>query len=247
MDNKVLALVNGREITEFDLAQTARRFPRERQGYLNTEQGRKDLLEQIISFELMYNYALEEDMDEERDYLYQVENAKKEILTQYAISKVLSVVDVSDAEVKGYYEENMSSFIQEESVRARHILVDNLEDAEKIAKEIKEGMTFEEAANQYSNCPSKEQGGDLGTFTKGRMVPEFEKAAFEIEVGVVSEPVQTQFGYHLIKIEEKNSANVMPLSEVAPKIKNELLQMKQSEKFLGLTSELKNKFDVVIK
>ena len=246
MENKVLALVNGREITEADVASVVRRFPRERQAQLNSESGRRDVLDQIISFELIYNYARDNNLDQETDFTTQLENVKKEILTQYAINKVLSEVCVTESEIENYYEQNKDKFAQQESVRAKHILVDNIEEAQKIADEIKSGLSFEEAAAQHSKCPSNAQGGDLGSFTKGRMVPEFEQAAFDLPVGSVSEPVKTQFGYHLIKVESKQEATLKSLEEVSSVIKNEIIQLKQNNLYTNLTNELRSKFPVEI-
>ena len=88
-------------------------------------------------------------------------------------------------------------------VRASHILVSTLEEANSVLKELKEGAEFGILAQKYSQCPSKEQGGDLGFFSKVQMVKEFEDAAFSMDVGQVSEPVKTQFGYHIIKVTGK--------------------------------------------
>jgi peptidyl-prolyl cis-trans isomerase C len=244
MDSKVLARVNGREITEYDLVQTVTRFPRERQEYFVTEQGRKELLDQVVSFELVYNFAKDNALDAEQPFKEQMANVEKEVLTQYAVNRVLSQVDVTEKEVKDFYQNNMSMFIEEESVRAKHVLVENLEEANKVLKEIKSGLSFEDAAQKYSNCPSKAQGGELGTFSRGRMVPEFEKAAFELEVGVISEPVETQFGYHLIKVEEKIAPNLKPLKEVENVIGNNLMQQKQNQTYSEFTNFLKSKYNV---
>ncbi len=84
------------------------------------------------------------------------------------------------------------------TVRASHILVEHTHEAEDIQKKLKEGKTFAELAKSFSKCPSRMQGGDLGQFGKGQMVPSFEQAAFALKVGEVSGPVRTQFGYHLI-------------------------------------------------
>lgn len=89
-----------------------------------------------------------------------------------------------------------------EQVRARHILVDHEYEARDLMKKLDDGKSFEELARQFSKCPSGEAGGDLGRFSRGKMVPAFEEAAFSLEVGQVSDPVRTQFGYHLIKREE---------------------------------------------
>ena len=88
-------------------------------------------------------------------------------------------------------------------VKASHILVSSLEEANKVISELKNGKEFGELARKYSSCPSGKQGGDLGFFSKGQMVKEFEDAAFSLEVGSVSGPVKTQFGYHIIKVTEK--------------------------------------------
>lgn len=84
-------------------------------------------------------------------------------------------------------------------IRASHILVDHEYEATDLLTKIKDGKTFEELAQKFSKCPSGEQGGDLGFFSRGMMVPEFETAAFELQPGETSSPIKTQFGYHLIK------------------------------------------------
>ncbi len=89
------------------------------------------------------------------------------------------------------------------TVRAEHILVDTEDEAWALKSRITEGESFEELAKQYSKCPSKEKGGDLGYFVRGQMVPEFEAAAFETPIGGVSDPVKTRYGWHLIKVTRK--------------------------------------------
>lgn len=244
MQNNVLATVNGKQITEKDLEITISRFPREKQSYFSSEQGKKQLLEQIISFELIYNYAKEEGLEEEQEYLVQLEALKKEILTQVAVKKIVGQATVTNEEIEAYYHANQNVFKTEETVSAKHILVDTFEKAQEIENKIKAGMLFEEAAEKFSSCPSKDHGGNLGSFGRGRMVPEFEKAAFELGVGVVSGPVQTQFGYHLIKVEEKAEGSIKPLTEVKELIQGELLQERQSYQYAKFTEELKNKYKV---
>ena len=116
----------------------------------------------------------------------------------------------------------------------------------EILKEINEGLSFEEAASKYSTCPSKENGGDLGEFTKGKMVPEFEEAAFSIEEGKVSNPVKTQFGYHLIKVKYKKEAGDSTLEEVKDQITQQVIGMKQQEIYMGKTEALRRKYEIKI-
>jgi peptidyl-prolyl cis-trans isomerase C len=247
MDNKVVAIVNGREITERDMEETLIRFPKERQEFLRSDEGKKQLLDQIISFELIYNYAVDAGLENEEGYIESVERAKKELLTQWGINKFLSQVAVTDEEAEEYFKANGQYFKGNETVSAKHILVDSLEKANEVLEKLKDGLTFEDAAEEYSSCPSKAQGGNLGEFTRGQMVPEFEDAAFKLEIGVVSEPVKTQFGYHLIKVENKKEAKSKEFSEVKDMIKGRLLQERQNYKYVEMTNDLKNKYSVEIK
>ena len=210
-----------------------------------TEQGKKQLLEQMISFELMFQFGKEASLDKTKEFETEVEKFKKELLTQMVINKVISEVTVTDYEALKYYEENRSMFSEPENVTAKHILISSEEEANKIKKEIESNnVTFEEAASQYSSCPSKEQGGNLGSFSRGMMVPEFEEAAFASEIGVVTEPVKTQFGYHLIKVEAKNAGKDLDFEEVKDGVVNQLLQETQQKKYFDLIGELSSKYTI---
>ncbi len=246
MENKVLAVVNGRQITDADINMTIAKFPPEKQGYFQNPQRRAQLLDQMVSFELVYNFAKDNDYEKDEVYIAQLEAAKKDLLTQTAINKILSEVTVTDSETEEFYNANKDKFVVEQSVRAKHILVDVEEEAVEIRKKISEGMTFEEAAAKFSSCPSNAQGGDLGSFTRGKMVPEFENAAYELALGEVSEPVKTQFGYHLIKVEEKTEAAQESFENVKGMIINNLTQQKQNAKYMELIEKLKGKYKVEV-
>lgn len=168
------------------------------------------------------------------------EEATKELTLGIKMEKLLeehaAVEPVSDAAIEAHYNKNVQRFSTPPQVRARHILLKfgpKTTDEEKAAmkKKIAEiraevtkegGKTFEALALEYSGCPSKAQGGDLGFFGRGQMVPEFEKLAFELEPGVVSEPFLTQFGYHILEVVEKRPARTKPLEEVKDQLKREL-------------------------
>ena len=246
MENKILAIVNGRKITEEDVNANISRFPRERQSQFTNEEGRRQLLDQMISYELIYNEALESGVEKDEQYLAQLELAKKELLTQTSINKLLTEVSVSDTEVEEYYKANRDMFVAPVTVTAKHILVDSKDKAAGIRVEIENGKSFEEAAKEYSSCPSKSEGGNLGSFSKGQMVPEFEEVAFNLELGVVSQPVETQFGFHLIKVENKEEGNSKSFDEVSARISNNILQERQNFKFMSTTEDLKKKYKVEI-
>lgn len=247
MENKVLASVNGRDITEKDLELAMARFPENRKSVLATEQGKKQLVEQLVAFELFYNHAKDSGLEESPIYKERLEVVQKEILTQLAVEDVLKAVEVTDKDVEDYYNANKDMFKMPEMVSARHILVDTEDIAKEVEEKIKGGMPFEDAATEYSTCPSKAQGGNLGQFGKGQMVPEFEEAAFTLEIGTLSEPVKTQFGYHLIKVESKKEVEQKSLEEVKGMIQAQLLQEKQANEYMTFTEELKKKYPTEIK
>jgi len=151
-------------------------------------------------------------------------------------------VEVTDAEIEQEYNWRAGEFTVAEAVRARHILLKvppNADEAkekevreriEKLRKQILDGADFAELAKKYSEDPgSKDRGGDLGYFERGKMVPEFEKVAFELEPGQVSEPVKTAFGYHLIQVEDHRQARQQPLEEVRDRIERDIRRRKALE------------------
>lgn len=245
MENKVLAVISGNEITESDLNAIIMRYPEDKRGIFNSEMGKKQLLEQMISFELMYKLGSEMNIDKTDEYKTSLAQVEKDLLTQMTINKVLSEVTITDEEAEKYYNENKAEFEQPATVSAKHILVDNEELCSEVKEKIENGeLSFEEAAKQYSSCPSKDQGGDLGVFGRGMMVPEFEEAAFELELEKVSQPVQTQFGYHLIKVNAKNEPVTSKFEEVKTQIIQRLVQERQEKKYLDVMKELEAKYDV---
>lgn len=201
----------------------------------------------MIDFELSYNYAKDMKFDETEDFKKQLEATKKQLLIQIAVSNALARATVSEEESKKYYEENKEEFRTQELITARHILVDSEEEANNIYEEIKNGLDFSEAAEKYSKCPSKAQGGSLGTFTRGQMVPEFEKAVLEAEVDKVTQAIKTQFGYHLIIVDNIKESMIKPFDEVKAMIDNKLLQEKQNQQYNEFTQNLRDKYTVEIK
>nr|WP_198423097.1 peptidylprolyl isomerase [Tepiditoga spiralis] len=212
-----------------------------------TPEGKKQLLDELINQELIYLDAIDQKLDEEEDFKINLDVVKKDILKQYAIGKLLNPITVSDDEVKKYYEENKAAFVKPESVKASHILIDSEEKANEILEELKNGTDFADAAKKYSSCPSKAQGGDLGYFGRGQMVPEFDSAVFNMELNEISNPVKTQFGYHIIKVTDKKDKEMSSFEEVKEGITKQMLNMKQSEVYLKKSQELKSKYTVEIK
>jgi peptidyl-prolyl cis-trans isomerase C len=246
MENKVLAIVDRREVKESDLTQLLNNLG-QNAAYFQGEEGRKKLIEELVMHELLYSEAIENDFDKQEDFLQVFNNMKKSMLQQYALSKVMNNIQVTDEELKEYYENNISKFKTEESVKASHILVDSEEKANEILEDITDGLSFEEAAKQNSSCPSKAQGGDLGQFGRGQMVQEFDEKVFSMRKGEISEPVKTQFGYHIIKVTDVISERNSSLEEVKDQIKREVINLKQEEAYRNKNVELRNRYMVEYK
>ena len=245
MSENVLAVVAGKELTEAQFEAYLKSVPREQQMYAQNPQYREQYKEQFIDLYLFAQLGKDEKMDETDEFKEIMEGARRDILAQLSMRDMLKDITVTEEEQKAFYEENKAQFGKGATVSAKHILTDSEEKCQTILKNIEAGeKTFEDAAREFSTCPSGAKGGDLGEFGKGQMVKEFEDAAFALELNTVSEPVKTQFGYHLIKTEAKNEASVAKFEDVKEQIIGNLMQQAQQNKYAQLMKELEAKYEV---
>ncbi len=231
MENKVLAVVNGREITEMDVQKTLQGLGQAAMNYQGPE-GQKKLVDELVNQELFFAEAMASEMDKNEQFIAEMKEVRENMLKQFFVRQLLADVNVSEEEVEAYYNENKSEFTKPAQAKASHILVDTEEQAKEIKAEIEGGLSFEEAAGKYSKCPSNAKGGDLGFFGQGQMVPEFETAVFDMEVGQMSAPVQTQFGFHLIKKTDAQEAGQATFGEVRQNIAQQLTVKKAKRSLL---------------
>ncbi len=246
MENKVLAKVENKEITEEIVNKFINDLGPQAGMQFNNPEGRKRVVEELVNQELAYLDAMEKGMDKDEEFVKQFEMMREGLLKQYAIGKLLSDLEVTDKDAEEYYNEHPEYFKQPEKLNANHILVETEEKANEIKEKIENGLSFEDAAKEFSTCPSNQAGGSLGEFERGQMVPEFEKVAFELPVDKVSDPVKTDFGYHIILVKGKKEEGTMPFAEVKEDLKNQLLAVKQQEKYVNETNKLKDKYKVEI-
>ncbi len=246
-EKKVFAVVNGVEITEDDFEYMLERLGPERGSQFRNPQGQQALVYELVNQEVLYQDALKKGLDRSEEYQKMVEQNKKDILKSLAVEKLIADVKVSDEEAKAYYDANVNDFRVGESVKASHILVDNEEIGKKVLEELENGKPFNEVALAYSTCPSAQQGGDLGYFSRGRMVKEFEDAAFQLKVGERSGLVKSQFGYHVILVTDKRDENVIPFEEVKENLKNNLEAVRRNEEYARRCNELRKEYDIQMK
>jgi peptidyl-prolyl cis-trans isomerase C len=236
---QVVASVGGQVITEADVERFYASLGQRGQALRNPE-GRNRIIEQLVNQKLMLLDAARNLYEREPVFKEQLSHLKDELLVNYAISKVVDGVQVSDADAKAFYDANPEQFVGEETVNASHILVDSEEKALAIKAEIDAGtVSFADAAKANSSCPSSEQGGNLGDFGRGQMVPEFDQACFTMEVGTVSEPVKTQFGYHLILVNSRTEGETMAFDAIKDQLKQKLLADKQQAAYQSKINQLK--------
>ena len=190
MNDTVLAVAAGHTITEQELNNLIANYPPEQQVYFSNPNAKDELLEQLIGFHLFSALAKEQKIKESKAYRETLAKMEQELASHMAATGVIERVTVDDSEAEAYFDAHPAQFQAGEQVKASHILVDSEEDAKKAAEEIAAGKAFSDAAREYSTCPSKEKGGDLGYFGKGQMAPEFERAAFGAQAGETVGPVQ---------------------------------------------------------
>lgn len=243
-EKRVLAVVNEKEITEDTVLKFLNDLGPQMAMQFQSPEGMKTVVDELINQEVMYLNAKENGLDLEEDFTKELERVKEGLLKQYALNKILADISVTEGEALEFYNENKENFKKPETAVASHILVEDEEKAKDIIKEIEEGMSFEDAAKNYSTCSSKAQGGNLGEFGRGQMVKEFEDAAFGMEVNSISEPIKTQFGYHIIKLANKNEEGLSSFDEVKSQITQQVLATKQQQAYINRTNELKQKYEV---
>ncbi len=246
MENKVLATVGGMHITSADVDEFLLSLGQRAQSYNNSE-GRAMILKQLIDSKLLLLDAKRNLYEGEAEFRAQLAKLKDNLLTNYAAEKAIAAAQkVKDEDVLKFYNENPDKFSTGEAVNASHILVAAEDEALAIYEKIASGeISFEDAAKAHSSCPSKDNGGSLGDFTKGQMVPEFDTAVFSMEVGEITKtPVKTQFGYHLIKLNSKTESTVTPFDEVKDGIRAMLENEKQRAAYESKINQLKIMYPV---
>jgi peptidyl-prolyl cis-trans isomerase C len=238
----VIAKVGNLEIhqSELDLA-VAYLDPQLAQ--LPDDQKKVAALSAAIDVKLLAKDAAVEKLNDSEEYKKRMQYlSDRELHNAYFKKHVVDTVTTE--EVKARYDKEVAALPKQEEVHARHILVKTEDEAKDIIKQLDAGKDFAEMAKEKSTDPNKSEGGDLGYFTRGRMVKEFEDAAFTLEKGTYSKtPVKTDFGYHIIKVEDKRDAAPPPFEQVQDQVR----QLVMRDKYLELLAKAKetSKVDIM--
>ena len=248
----ILVSVNGKNITKQD-AETFVNASSPQTHFSQLDKSQQAMVvDRLVEKELFTEVASKEGIDKKPEFQRNMEKIKEELLVNMWMKTQMDNVVVSDSEAKAFYDKNSDKFMQKETVHARHILVKDEKEAKDITKQMK-GLKgdalkakFIELAKSKSTGPSGPKGGDLGSFAKGQMVPEFSKAVWALKIGEMTPtPVKTQFGYHIIYLEGKQQASATPYDKVKDKIISSLKQKQFAAKISEMAKELKSKAKIV--
>jgi parvulin-like peptidyl-prolyl isomerase len=236
--NKTLAIVNGDKITQNDIKALLSANPNV--NYETLPQDTKDkILSSLIDKKLLLSVAKKAKIQKTKKYKEAMQLFKENIIFNLWLEKKSNSQSVSLKEIKRNYKENKDSYREKQKVKARHILLKTEQEAKSIINTIKKSSnkkkTFIKLAKEKSTGPSASKGGELGWFDRNQMVAPFSKAAFSLKKNkFTKKPVKTQFGYHVIYVEDKTKAGLQKLSQVKDKIKKEL-STKKFKKYIEKT------------
>ena len=240
-EDKVLVKINGKVITESDLRLAEAEIGNDL-GSIPVDQRRRVLIEYLIENQLFAEAAEGAKLGSGPAFDERMKYWQRRALRDAYFDRQVKG-SVSEADAKKLYDSQVSAAKPQEEVRARHILVESEVKAKEIFEKIAHGEDFGRMAKEHSKDPgSKEDGGDLGYFTRGQMVPQFEETAFKLKKGDISQPVQSQFGWHIIKLEDRRQRGAPPFDQIRERILASMIHRKAQEVGQGLREKAKLEF-----
>src|SRR6202162_6162420 len=225
--NALLAKVNGAEIRQSDVTLAEEELgPSLAQMDPSTK--KENVLAFLIDMKIVAKAAAAKKIEDRDDFKARLAFTRNRLLMDNLLAVEGKAATTQDA-MKKVYEEAAKQIEGEQEVHARHILVESEDEAKAIAADLKKGADFAELAKKKSKDPGASDGGDLGFFTKDQMVPEFSTVAFALEPGKISDPVKTQFGWHVIKVEEKRNRKAPEFDQVKAQIETYVTRKAQAD------------------
>ena len=237
-----LAKIGSKSITDSDLKNLVGNVSDGQKAQINGDAEIKNrMVDNLVVEELFVQEAEKTGVNKDKDYQNALERARRQILAQRYLQKSIQP-KITDGNVKSFFDKNKARYSQDE-VHAQHVLLKEEAEAKEVAAKAKKGDDFETLAKKYSKDPSAAQnGGDLGFFTRSRMVPQFADKAFSMAKGEISEPVKSPFGWHVIKVIEKREGKPVKFDEIKDQVRSDF----QNESINDLIASLKKSNKVVI-
>ncbi|ADU65185.1 PpiC-type peptidyl-prolyl cis-trans isomerase [Desulfurispirillum indicum S5] len=244
----VLATVEKRQITQQDLNRAIQSLPDELRAQVRSNpEFKAQLLDELVRQEMVYHEAQRQNFQENEVVRNRLKLLERELMINAFLEEYLSRnVSVSEQDLKEFYERNKARFVTQATVAASHILLEDEQKAREVLRRARAGENFGQLAREHSLDPgSARQEGFIGEFYRGQgLVKEFEDAAFAAEVGVHPELVRTEFGYHIIKVHEKNPSRTVSLDEARDRVTEIIAEEKQNQALMRLIQELELRYSV---
>jgi peptidyl-prolyl cis-trans isomerase C len=248
-DGKVLATIDGEKVTLQEFNKELDKIPMNMKMLVASESGKKNYLDRLVVKKLLLKEASKAKIESDKEFQERVNDIKEQLLIETLLKKKITAdTQMSEDDLKKYYEEHKEEFKKDGEINTRHILLKTEEEAKQVQTKLQKGEDFTELAKKYSIDPNvKASGGEIGFQPKGSLIPEYENAAFKLtKVGQVSGIVKTQFGYHIIRLEGAKPPSYVPLEEVKDFIKQKNAQEKQKEVLEKYIEELKKNAKITI-
>jgi len=247
-EDPVVATVNGMEITESQLNLLIEEFRQRTQKTIVKPDEKHQILKGLVRRTLILQQKEADDLRKDKKIVRQVKDFENGIVIAAFLEKhVGKKLTVTEEEIKEYYQKNLQKFSSPPKVKARHILLRDRNEAEKVLAKLKKGEDFSKLAKEHSiDLPMAREGGPMGTIEKGRSLPELEKVLFVLKVGEISDIVETRYGFHILTVEEIITTQYKPLDEVRENIRKGLSQQKEAKAFDEMAANLEKNAKIEI-
>ena len=241
-----VAKVGSATITQDDVNREIKGLPDQIQKMFVGPEGTERFVDELVKKEILYQEAKKKGIENNPDFQKKVEEFRKLTMISLLLEKEIEdKAKVTEKDVKDYYESHKADMTTNNQIKASHILVKSEEEARKILEQLKKGGDFAKIAKEKSvDTASAKNGGDLGFFSRGQMVPEFEKVAFSLKEGEIGGPVKTQFGYHIIKVTAKKEGKVVEFDKIKDILTQKVTAEKQKTAFDSYIEGLKKSYNV---
>jgi len=244
-NSKVLMSLGSEKITMDDFQRRIDKIPPYLLAYFQDKEGTKTLVDGLLKEQLLIREARRQKLDKNKELEAKVREIEDQLLVEEMVKELKNKeIAVTEQEAEAYFQKNKESFATADKIKVKHILLKTDKEAKAIMGKLKKGEDFDKLAGEYSiDKTSAAKGGDLGYFSRGDLVPEFEKAAFALEnPGQISNIVKTPFGYHIIQLVDKKQKDQIALADVSEEVKKRV----EKEKFDKWMENMKAKFKVKV-
>lgn len=243
--SKVLARVNDEVITQDEFQAKIDRLPPYYRVLAREQKGK--FLDELINEKLFLKEAYRSGINRNSEVKELIKEAhNKIIIAKFIEDEISRTAKVSDKDIEDFYLLHKKEFVAPARYKVSHILVSSEQQAEEVLNRLDKGEDFAAIAKEVSIDPSRTNGGDLGYFTEGQMIPDFESACFRLDVGQTSGIVKTQFGHHIIRLTDKKPAEARTLDEVSDQIRRRILDVKKMERLQDIIKKLRSRARISI-